>query len=271
MIDPEILAHYELGLERNRLAAGISSPIEFERSKEILGRYLPAAPASILDVGGASGVYASWLAGRGYDVHLVDPVPLHVEQARAASDEGPGFTAAVGDARELEAADGAFDAVLLMGPLYHLIEHDQRLLALAEASRVVRDDGVVVIAAISRFASLLDGLRSSHLDEPDFEAMVKVDLATGIHRNPRPADQRPDWFTTAYFHRPEELRDEITASGLDVVALLGVEGPGWLTASDEDPVAASERVLWAARAVEAEPSALGLSAHLLAIARAGSC
>ena len=68
---------------------------------ELLDRLLPPPPAQLLDVGGGPGTYAAPLAGRGYRVQLVDPVRLHVEQARqaAASDPAAAFTAVVGDAR----------------------------------------------------------------------------------------------------------------------------------------------------------------------------
>ena len=264
VIDPEILAHYARGEEHDRLQQGVSSPIEFVRTKELLERYLPVPPARVLDVGGASGRYASWLAGSGYQVHLVDPVPLHVEQARAVSEAGSHpFTVECGDARRLEHADSSADAVLLMGPIYHLVEREERLLALREAARVAKPRGVVVVAAISRYASLLDGL-AGHLEDAAFREVVEADLATGVHRNP---SGNPDWFTTAYFHRPDELADEVAESGLALEALLGVEGPGWLSASEVDPQAIPDEVLFAARALEAEPSVIGASAHLLAIAR----
>ena len=87
---------------------------------------------------------------------MVDLTPLHVERAlELASGD---FTAALGDARALAAPDGSFDVVLLLGPLYHLLEREDRLCALAEARRVVPTGGLVAAAAISRFASLLDGL-----------------------------------------------------------------------------------------------------------------
>ena len=76
----------------------------------------------MLDVGGGPGVYAVWLAGLGYEVALLDPVELHVTQARAAGVA----RAEVGDARALPFADGSADAVLLLGPLYHLHEADDR-------------------------------------------------------------------------------------------------------------------------------------------------
>jgi SAM-dependent methyltransferase len=264
VIDPEILAHYALGEERDRLGRGVSSPIEFARTKELLERYLPTPPARVLDVGGAAGRYASWLASRGYDVHLVDPVPLHVEQAKAASEAGSHpFTVELGDARSLGHPDASADTVLLLGPIYHLVDRGERLLALREAARVARPGGVVVVAAISRYASLLDGL-AGHLDDPAFREVVEADLATGVHRNPT---GRPDWFTTAYFHRPDELADEVTESGLALEALLGIEGPGWLTAAEIDPQTIPDAVLFAARALEAEPSVIGASAHLLAVCR----
>ena len=265
MIDPEILAHYELGEEHDRLGSGVSTPIERLRTQEILARVLPPAPASVLDVGGASGVYASWLAGRGYAVHLIDPVPLHIQQAQALAESLPKpFTAALGDARGLAERDGSVDAVMLLGPLYHLLDRGDRVLAWKEAARVVRPDGVVVAAAISRFASLLDGLTMENLDDPTFRGIVDADLETGIHRNPT---DRPEWFTTAYFHRPEELASEVTDAGLEFEGVLGVEGPGWLCASPVDGDNVDEAVLRVARELESEPSVIGTSAHLLAVGR----
>ena len=100
----------------------------------LLERFLPAPPSRVLDVGGASGLYASWLSGRGYHVHLIDPVPLHREQATT---DGR-FSVAPGDARHLAEDDASYDAVLLLGPLYHLTERTDRVRTLAEARRVTR-------------------------------------------------------------------------------------------------------------------------------------
>lgn len=258
-MDDAILEHYGEGIERDRFAGGYSR-IEFIRTKELLERFLPAAPASVLDVGGGPGAYAAWLAERGYRVHLVDPVPLHVEQATERS----GFTAALGDARRLDEPDSSYDAVLLLGPLYHLTERVERVGALAEACRVLRPGGVVAAAAISRFASLLDGLKYDRLGDAAFRTIVERDLAEGQHRNP---DRRPEWFTTAYFHRPDELEAELGDAGLATEGTFGVEGPGWLLRNLWDDERQRESVLFAARAVERDPGLIGLSAHLLAVAR----
>lgn len=114
----EIRAYYEAGEERRRLEIG---PFKLERARteEILLRHLPPPPAEVLDVGGGAGAYAMWLAGAGYVVRLVDPVPLHVDQARRESETLPGGRLAEtlpGDARQLPHTDGSQDVVLLLGP-----------------------------------------------------------------------------------------------------------------------------------------------------------
>jgi hypothetical protein len=97
--------------------------------------------------------------------------------------------------------------------------------ALAEAKRVVRSGGMVAVTAISRFASLFDGLAGGYLGDPTFDAIVERDLREEQHRNPT---DRVDWFTTAYFHHPDELPAEVEDAGLKFEALFGIEGPGWL-------------------------------------------
>src|SRR5919206_466490 len=88
-------------------------------------------------------------------------------------------------------------------------------------------DALLAAAAISRFASLLDGLYGGYLRDPRFWPIVERDLRDGQHRSP---DADETFFTTAYFHRPEELREEVEESGFEVDAVVGVEGPGWLVA-----------------------------------------
>jgi SAM-dependent methyltransferase len=266
---PEIAPHYDLGVEEPRLSQG-SSQLEFARTCEVITRYLPRSPADVLDVGGGPGVYSCWLARQGYRVQLVDAMPLHVEQARRAAARQPDFPlagAVVGDARRLDSADESADAVLLMGPLYHLTERPDRLAAWREGRRVLRPGGVILAAAISRFASTLDGLRMAAFDDPAFAAIAERDLHDGQHRNPT---DNPHYFTTAYFHRPDELAREAVEIGLRHEVTLGVEGPGWLL-QDFDAwwsnAARRERLLAVARAVESEPSLIGASAHLLIVAK----
>ncbi|HSB60293.1 MAG TPA: class I SAM-dependent methyltransferase, partial [Vicinamibacteria bacterium] len=255
-------------LEQSRLDEDYF-PLERARTQELVRRHLPPPPAAVLDVGGGAGAYAFWLAELGYEVHLVDPVPLHVEQARrsAAGRAATLASARVGDARALERDEASADAVLLLGPLYHLTERADRLLALAEARRALRPGGWLFAAGISRFASLLDGLRGALFDEPLFPPLVERDLATGRHVNDT---GRPVFFTTAFFHRPEELGAEAQAAGFVLEGVFAVEGPGALLPGFgprwSDP-RHRETLLRFLRLVEREPALLGASPHLLAIAR----
>jgi SAM-dependent methyltransferase len=263
----EVREHYARDIdegERLRRGPGL---LELARTQEIVRRHLPAGPLRILDVGGGTGVHAAWLADDGHDVHLVDPIDRHVEAARRLAGPGRRITAEVGDARRLRADPDSAEAVLLLGPLYHLTDRADRLLALREAGRVVRPGGVIFAAGISRFASLLDGLGRGFLFDPEFRAVVERDLRDGEHRNP---ERRPHWFTTAHFHHPDELRAEGVDAGFDGVEVVGVEGvAGWfgeLFDRWDDPEV-REAILFSARAVESEPAVVGASAHLLMVAR----
>jgi ubiquinone/menaquinone biosynthesis C-methylase UbiE len=263
-LDFRIRAYYERGNEANRLSGGFpSGPLELERTKEIIARYLPPPPLRIIDVGGGPGVYAAWLAARGDQVQVIDPVPLHVDQARSAH---PGVSAEIGDARQLPGADASADAVLLLGPLYHLVDKADRLKALSESRRVLRPGGWAFVAAISRYAALLDLLiRAQRLHEPEIFRIVCDAIATGIF-----AGQVSQLFTTAYFHLPEELSREVQEAGFELNALLNIEGPGFLLQNFESNWADPPRrkvILDTARLLESKPELLAASAHILAVAR----
>ena len=248
-LPPEAEAHYRATDEDARLER---HSVERARTQAVLARWLPD-PVDVMDVGGGTGVHARWLAEQGHRVTLVDAMAEHVEAAEADGS----YAAVVGDARSLEAADGSVDAVLLLGPLYHLVEVADRSQALAEARRVLRPGGVLFAGAVGHAASLLDGTARGWLGDERFVEIVRRDLATGQHRNP---DSVPEWFTTTFFHRPDELRAELEATGFDLELLIGVEGPGWLVGEPEHSLVAAELA-------DAHPELAVLSAHLLAVGR----
>lgn len=265
----EIVSYYSAGDEASRLRTGWFQ-LEQARTRELILGHLPPAPATIIDAGGGSGPYACWLAAQGYQVHLIDPIPKHVEQAREASSaqpRSPLASAEVGDARHLAHPDASADAVLLLGPLYHLVEREDRLACLREAHRVLRPGGLLWAAGISRFASLFDSLSAGFFDDPAFAPILSRDLEEGQHRNPT---DNPIYFTDAYFHKPGELSRELLAARFQVMKLAAIEGPGWI-ARDFDRIwndaAQRERLLEIVRKVESEPSILGSSSHFMAIGR----
>ncbi|MEV0715508.1 methyltransferase domain-containing protein [Asanoa sp. NPDC050611] len=246
--------------EDGRLTRRPQARLEWTRTLELLRATLPAAPARVLDVGGGPGAYARALAADGHRVRLVDLVPSHVALAAAGS---PPIDAAVGDARDLPEPTDLYDATLLLGPLYHLLHAPDRRQALREAARVTRPGGVVIAAAISRFAGAIDFASTARLTEVDVE-MARALLVDGVN-DPRSP------FTPAYFHRAEELAAECESAGLTNVVIHGVEGPAWpaAEAAVHGPLAAPifTAALELARLYSTEAALVGASAHLLAVAR----
>jgi ubiquinone/menaquinone biosynthesis C-methylase UbiE len=266
-LSDEIRSFYNRYDEAGRLDRP-ESQIENLRTRELMERFLPPPPALVLDVGGGAGVYAFWLAGRGYQVHLIDAVPRHIEQAKVTARQlksNPLASIKLGDARQLDHAKDSIDGVLMFGPLYHLTERKERLQALSEAYRVLRPGGVIMAAAITRFASTIVALLEGLAADPIFAPIYESDLRDGQHRNPT---DDPSYFTTSYFHYPEELKDELIEAGFEFETLLAIEGPARLMkdfAEQWDKAEMRERVLSIVRQVEAEPILWGVSAHIMGI------
>lgn len=263
MSDAVVEWYTELYDEQSRLP---DHDLEYVRVKRIVSRYLAAEPMAIADVGGAAGAYSFWLAGLGHQVSLVDLTPRHIEQARAEA-ERTGVSLheyCCADARRLPFADAAFDLVLEMGPLYHLQNPDDRQAALAEAFRVLKPGHHVVCQVISRWTSLIDGFKHGFVRDGDFRAIIDADLRTGCHENPKKVAQ---YFTSAYFHRPDEIAGELSQAGFRGISLAAVEGfatPLEARSLMADPVEASA-LLEYLDATEEVPDLIGISSHIMAI------
>ena len=217
-----------------------------------------------MDIGGGPGTHAARLAECGFHVMLVDPVERHIESARRrarVSDEWT-FDARRGEARELPAQDGSFDVVLMMGPLYHLVNARDRQAALREAQRVLRPGGLILAEVISRYAWILDATCKGLLDRPEIWSDFTQNIETGLSQDPGKGDDGGFW---AYFHHPEELRAELRDAGFNDIELLGVEGFGWLLGDLEQRMISPDPLLRAIRLTERDPSILGCSAHILGV------
>ena len=260
MLDTQIDSWYSENYDEiDRLSINAVGRLELERTKELLLRFLPPAPARVLDVGGGPGVYASWLASLGYEVTLIDPVARHREEAGVHGT----FAVEDGDARALAAPDESADAVLMLGPLYHLVDPADRARALGEAGRVARPGGVVAAAFISRHAPIIDVSAKLLInDDTLYEHLLRL-----RHSG---ANDPSTGFTVAYFHRVEEILEDFAAAGLGEPAVYGVEGPLLpllRSGFAEDRPDCFEAAMRAARQVEDEPAMLAANAHLLGVVR----
>lgn len=264
-VSREIVDYYEATFdESSRLTSTADGTLELVRTQELLRRHLPPAPASIIDIGGGPGIHARWLTEDGYRVHVVDPVPRHVERAAQT-----GATAELGDARSLDAPTGSYDIALVLGPLYHLVDGADRLQALTEARRVVKRGGLVAVAAINRYASVFEQTATTLLERERMSQSVADILRTGrLEATGRAV------FTTSYFHTAAEFEDELRAAGFSDVRLYGVEGPAWsMLKATEQHTGESlihtplfRAALTAARIAEDHPELMAAGSHFLAVA-----
>lgn len=238
---------------------------EFALTCRALEEHLPSPPAQILDVGGGPGRYTLHLAQLGYRVVLLDLSQKSLDLAlEKATELGIYLPPPLhGDATALPAEySEQFDAVLLLGPLYHLLAAEARLAAVREAFRVLRPGGYVFAAFITRFAPLRDvAIHAPNwiLQHPD---RFRLLLEDGL--NPAHEDSA---FPDSFFVHPDEITPLMTDGGFEALALQGCEG---IIAGHEETINALEGEAWEAwvalnYSLGREPSLYGASDHLLYI------
>lgn len=253
-----VLSTYADGKEEERLSTSDVGPIEQARMQELIQRFLPKRKSIVYDVGGAAGAYSFWMAANGHEVHLVDVVPLHIEQARRrAGERGSPKLASytVADGRKTGAPSSVADVILMHGPLYHLTDRVERIKAIREANRILKPGGLLLAVGITRYATLFWGLLAGATFKEGFLDMVREELTTSQHRRPPGADF--GGFRTAFFHDPKELMDEVIEGGFRVRDTLGVIGPAWMAkdfSTNWQVPAHREILMEIARLTEAEPA-----------------
>ena len=278
-IDNAVLAGYNAGIERDRLRTGIGL-IEFERTKEILLEKLPKPPAVIYDVGGAYGEYAWWLASVGYEVHLFDLSETNIKMSAELAKEYPGAKladAVVCDARSIPRPDKSADAVLLMGPLYSITEYEERICAIEESRRLLKNDGLLFSAALTPYSVLVPRLALYHiddtekrreLDDPKVMGVIERALVDGCYENPE--KKVVSGLGSSHLHTAKALREELSCGGFDTATVHGVMGGAWL-APNVDALLENEEtkavLMKTVRMLDTHEEIIGLSGHLLAVSR----
>ncbi len=240
---------------------------EFAVTMLALEESLPPPPARIADIGGGPGRYAIALAKKGYAVTLVDLARENLGLAQDKAREAGITLEAVVHANALdlsELAAGAYDAVLLMGPLYHLLAKEERKQAIQQALRVLRPGGLLAAAFITRFAQFRWAARFDPQWLPHDRAYTEQFVETGRHR-------LPGLFTDAYFAHPDEVVPLMEAEGLATVHLQGCEGAVSHLEEGINSLEGEDWNYWVQLNyhIGQEPSMYGASDHLLYVGRKG--
>jgi predicted O-methyltransferase YrrM len=240
--------------------------LEHDMTLRYLARYLPGQ-GRILEIGAAAGVYTIWLAQQGYHVTAVDMSENLLEECKrrvlSAGLQG-NVTCIIADARDLSAVqERDFDAFLMMGPLYHLVLEEDRLLALQEATARLRSGGVCLSTLISRYGIMGDIIKNmpEWIEE---KAEVRSIMETG--RDPQDAHRGG---FRGYFATVDEVAPLHEEVGLETLALVGIEPA--ISADDEsyNCLQGTRRELWLDLLFELsrEPALLAGSRHLLYVGR----
>ena len=225
LISRNIESFYNNASEETRLDRGIGI-FEFERIKSLVERHISSPALKIVDVGGGTGKYSEWLAKKGHQVHLVEPIPKHIKLAQNRANKLKNkFSVQFGESQKLAFRDNFADLVLLHGPLYHLQKKADRDLTISEAKRIVKKGGIILAIAINYTASTLVGLLNGLIHKNSFFNMCKAELTSGIHN---PPNDFPWLLAEAYYHKPEQLKDEFISQELTYLNTYAVEGMAWL-------------------------------------------
>jgi SAM-dependent methyltransferase len=271
-----VRAYYDQFGEREweRLARTDDGLIERTINQHVIGQHLPPA-STVLDLGGGPGRYTIWLAGQGHRTTLADLSPRLLEiarrEVRAAGVQDRVDAIVEADACNLSRwEDGAFDAVLALGPFYHLPEKMEREQAAAEVSRVLRSGGLAFIALMPRFSFLRRTIAQPTGQHLLAQAgWINQVLEAGVFVN-----DRPGGFTSGYGVRPEEVGPFFARHGLTQRTLLASESivpdlQGALVGMATTNPVAYQAALDVLIRTAAEPSILGMSNHLLYVGEKG--
>lgn len=262
-LQKEIYDHYNEINEDGRLDR-VKGILEFERSKQVIKRYLGKGRMRILDIGGATGKYSFWLAELGHDVTLIDPMPNLIEIAKNNPKSKFLRSIEVGDVRGLTTKEDTFDLIICFGPFYHLTDLEEREKAFEELFRTLKKGGILLSAGISKYVSFIQsGLYDGMIEIDEFKAIIDQDLVDGQHRN---TVDNSTYFTTAIFMEPKQLTRETQNAGFTEVECMAVEGPGWLHKNLSDVVSDRNKLdelMNYISKVEKVESIMGISTHFI--------
>lgn len=223
--------YYSYFDEKNRLRNDNSGKLEFLMTMQILEKYLPQLETdkivSVLDLGGGAGVYSFPLAKAGYQVTLADLSEELIAQAKKQKEENDVknlISCDLVNALDLSCyKDEQFDVVLLFGPLYHLIENDERQKCVAEIKRVLKPHGKVFASFIPYLSGSI-ALVSRFCWSPE---QVDINTLNEAFKSGKFNNLSDHGFQEGYYPKSEEIEDLFSENGFEKIILRSIRGFGY--------------------------------------------
>lgn len=212
----ELERYYNKFPEEKRLNSR-RGQVEYRVSMKYIHEYIPAGipkeKVKILEIGAGTGRYSVTLANEGYDVTAVELVKYNLGILKA---KGSAVKAMQGNALHLKKlADDTFDVTLLFGPMYHLFGEADKKQALAEAKRVTKPDGVILVAyCMNEYGVLTYAFNERHINECVEEMRLTEDFHT--------ISQKENLYD---YVRIEDIDALLEDSGLERIKILSPDGP----------------------------------------------
>ncbi len=188
--------------------------VEYTTTMKYIKEYLKKMNnPKIIDVGAGTGKYSIELSKEGYDITAVELVKHNLMTLKAKNSLVKAY---LGNATNLTMfKDNSFDMVLLFGPLYHLIDKEDKLKALKEAKRLVKDDGVILVSYyMNEYAIITHGFKDNNI----LSAIKNKEVDENYHVTPK----KTDLYSMV---RLEDIDELNKLSGLKRIKILAQDGP----------------------------------------------
>lgn len=260
-----VVEYYEQYNEHARLTTDNSRRLEFITTTHLLDKYLTET-SSILDLGAGTGIYSFYYADKGCAVTSTDLTPKHVDiiRKRIETDRLPNITAELADATDLARySSGSFDAVLCLGPMYHLKDSSLQRKCLEECLRVLKPGGILAVAYVNRLF-IVPHLVWNNKKYLNLEWMSRI-----LEEGQISSTDEDCFWTDAYFHTPEEMEDLCGEFGICKLEHAATDGVGMFMRSAVNGMSSEEFGIWVEYHLKtcSAPSILGTSNHGLFVGR----
>ena len=209
----ELEQYYNKFNEENRLSSR-HGQVEYITTMKYIHKYLEDMPqAAILDIGAGTGRYSVALAQEGYDVTAVELVKYNLGILKSKNSSVKAYQ---GNALNLKRfADESFDMILLFGPMYHLYTEKDKQKALAEAKRVTKPNGIILVAyCMNEYCVLTYAFKEGHIRE----CLQKDRLTEDFHSSAEAKDLYD-------YVRIEDIDALNEAAGLKRIQIISPDGP----------------------------------------------